>query len=63
MAEHMVCNHGVRGSNPLTSTRLVNVKPAPRASVDTNGSFKVYSKGSPDDKLSDLRIECSLIIE
>src|SRR6185295_10956866 len=21
LAEHMVCNHGVRGSNPLTSTR------------------------------------------
>ena len=21
LAEHMVCNHGVRGSNPLTSTK------------------------------------------
>ena len=23
MAEHMVCNHGVRGSNPLTSTNEI----------------------------------------
>ena len=23
MAEHMVCNHGVRGSTPLTSTNVV----------------------------------------
>jgi hypothetical protein len=31
----------------------VNVKLAPRAGVDTNGSFKVYSKGSPDGKKGD----------
>ena len=25
LAEHMVCNHGVRGSNPLTSTRTLSI--------------------------------------
>ena len=37
MAEHMVCNHGVRGSSPLTSTfeRVAVTKPAPRAVLDT----------------------------
>ena len=25
MAEHMVCNHGVRGSNPLTSTKALPI--------------------------------------
>jgi hypothetical protein len=37
LAEHMVCNHGVRGSNPLTSTKLAQVvtKSALGASLDT----------------------------
>ena len=26
LAEHRVCNAGVRGSNPLTSTRLCDLK-------------------------------------
>ena len=36
MAEHMVCNHGVRGSSPLTSTfgKGDVTKPAPRAVLD-----------------------------
>src|SRR6187551_3125428 len=25
LAEHMVCNHGVRGSNPLTSTKTLSI--------------------------------------
>jgi hypothetical protein len=25
LAEHMVCNHGVRGSNPLTSTKALPI--------------------------------------
>ena len=37
MAEHMVCNHGVRGSSPLTSTFAGSVvmKLALRAVLDT----------------------------
>jgi hypothetical protein len=25
LAEHMVCNHGVRGSTPLTSTKSIAI--------------------------------------
>ena len=29
MAEHMVCNHGVRGSNPLTSIMTLRIAESP----------------------------------
>ena len=44
MAEHMVCNHGVRGSNPLTSTRHLGkvTKQAPGAILDAVLILAVY---------------------
>ena len=44
LAEHMVCNHGVRGSSPLTSTRLDVTKLAPRANLDTKRSLRYIQK-------------------